>query len=329
LLIAALLAPSAPSALIFASPETEPPSARPPDFPYWDNVLQRRYDGPTVIYLGAGVFLTASHVGWGEVLLGDDIVLPDFGWRHTLMNEDGSGADAMLFRMRADVAVPRLPILPLADTPPRPGEEVLLIGFGAERAKVTEWVDAGRIAYGFEWSERGRKHWGTNRVALTEERTVQLIHKTEVFSFVFDEPRSPNETRHEAQAAHGDSGGAVFVERDGEWQLAGMMISVSNERARPERTSMYGDSTYVLDISAYRDELMRWARPVCANELDDDGDQKVDFPLDPGCHSQAGHDERDVADRPRASGATEAIGVSGLAVLVGASMLAFRRGARR
>ena len=72
-----------------------------------------------------------------------------------------------------------------------------------------------------------------------------------------------------------------------------MMTSVSAHPATPGYTTVYGDTTFAADISVYRDEILRWARPRCTNEEDDDGDGKIDFPLDPGCSAPGDLDERD------------------------------------
>ena len=288
--------PTNASALIFSSPEFEPRSPGPPDFPYWESVTQRRYEGPSVIYLGNSWALTARHVGMGEIFLEGEIFVPDIQSHHTLLNMNGTAADAMVFRLTADSEPPDLPLLPLASEPPRVGEEVLLIGFGRGREKVIEWSDPDdphdphRFAFG--WTRSGRKRWGTNRVTSNDETLVQKNWSTHTITFVFDPPDSPDATPHEAQAAVGDSGGAVFVKRDGEWLLAGMMTSVSARFLMPKQTSAYGDKTYAADISAYRSEILRWARPDCANEEDDDGDGKVDFPLDPDCDAPTDPSER-------------------------------------
>jgi hypothetical protein len=75
-----------------------------------------------------------------------------------------------------------------------------------------------------------------------------------------------------------------------------MMTSVSASTGVPRHktTAAYDDITFAADISFYRDEILRWARPKCANEEDDDGDRKIDFPLDPGCSSPTDSDERDM-----------------------------------
>ncbi|HIF93971.1 MAG TPA: hypothetical protein EYQ60_12750 [Myxococcales bacterium] len=288
-----LLVPTA-DALIFASPEQEPKDLIPDDFPYWLHVSQRRYEGPTVLYLGAGWALTARHVGMGEVILDDEIILPNFGSARTLMNVDGTAADMLVFQLATDAELPNLPILPLAKQPPSVGEELLLIGFGRERAKVIEWNDAGRTRFGFQWSKSGRKRWGTNRVASSFVVLRQNEWTTRALTFFFDPPHSPQTTTFEAVAAVGDSGGAVFVKRDDVWQLMGMMISVSSLAPTPAGTTQYGDTTYAADISHYRSEIIRWTRAQCANGEDDDGDKKIDFPLDPDCQSATDRDERDL-----------------------------------
>ncbi|MFO0690482.1 MAG: hypothetical protein U0900_17410 [Myxococcota bacterium] len=287
-----LTAPPA-RALVFASPETEPRETIPPDFPYWENVTQRRYDSPSVVYLGNGFALTARHVGPGEIFLRGEIVPPVAGSRRTLLNPNGTPADAMLFEVELPEGFEDLPALPLAKTPPAVGDEVLLIGFGRVREKVVEVSTDGPNEFGFSWSEKGQKRWGTNRISSLDENLYQGSWSTRAIATVFDPPGSPEATDHEAQATVGDSGGAVFVKREGEWLLAGMMTSVTGYTRHPARTSMYGDMTYAADLSVYRAEILHWARPACSNEEDDDGDERIDFAEDPGCDSALDTSERD------------------------------------
>lgn len=210
------------------------------------------------------------------------------------MNVNGTAADVIVFQLDPAQTRPDLPMIPLASTPPLRGEQVMIIGFGHVREKVIRWRDDydARTRFGFEWSSKTGKRWGTNRITSPRRLLVQKKRITHTFTLSFDPPNSEQTTRHEAQAAVGDSGGAVFVERDGKWLLAGMMTSVSAHASTPARTATYGDVTYAADISTYRDEILRWARPECANEMDDDGDGKTDFPLDPDCDSPEDPDER-------------------------------------
>jgi len=123
--------PSLSRALIFGSPDTEPLLERPDEFPYWKYITQRRYEGPSVIYLGAGFALTARHVGMGEISLEETIHAPNLRSQHTLLNENGTAADAMVFELEGDKNPPDWPLIPIAILPPQPGEQVDMARFAA------------------------------------------------------------------------------------------------------------------------------------------------------------------------------------------------------
>jgi len=169
----------------------------------------------------------------------------------------------------------------------------LLIGYGKVRDKVVEFEGDQRSEFAFLWSKKGEKRWATNRVSAGDITVTQENLMTKTFVFEFDEPFSAGATRHEAQAAVGDSGGGVFVKRDGEWKLAGLMVSVAGTLHSPENASSYGDRTHAADLTHYREEILRWTRAACANERDDDGDDLIDYPQDPGCDSAQDRNERD------------------------------------
>jgi hypothetical protein len=317
-------------ALVFAGPGTEPSEIAPPDFPYWEHVTQRRYEGPSVIYLGAGWALTAKHVGQGEILLKGEIIAPERSSRHTLLNVDGSPADALLFELDRTATIPDLPLLPIAKTPPEPGEEVVLVGFGRGLEKIVQWNGAPPGTVGMRWTKDGRKRWGTNRIETTGQWHAQRTWLTRSLVFRFDASSDPSSTPFEAHATTGDSGGGVFVKRDQGWELAGMMTSVTGSITTPPHTSIIGDLTNAADLSSYRSEILRWARPGCANEEDDDGDGLVDYPDDPGCDSQADRDERERASGffgPSWSSVAAAGGV-GLMALAGVVWMRSQRGRR-
>ncbi|MEZ4330906.1 MAG: hypothetical protein R3F35_04105 [Myxococcota bacterium] len=229
----------------------------------------------------------------GEIYLRGRIVAPVAGSKRTLLNANGTPADAMLFQVALPPDFEDLPLLPIAAEPPRVGEEVILIGFGRIREKVVTVATDGPNAFGFSWSEKGEKRWGTNRIATIGETLHQSSWTTRSFATVFDPPDAPATTPFEAQATVGDSGGGVFVRRDGRWMLVGLMTSVTGYTRLPERTSIYGDTTYVADLTRYREDILRFARPACANERDDDGDELIDFEADPGCDSPLDPSERD------------------------------------
>lgn len=325
LLASGLATPGSGQALVFAGAETEPEAAVPPDFPYWDQVTQRRHAGPSVVYLGAGWALTAAHVGPGQILLDGEVVSPEPGSRHVLLNVDGSLADGVLFELDRSARLPDRPLIPIARTPVQPGEEVLLIGFGRERDGPVRWSDevAGDRT-GFRWSSEGRKRWGMNRVLGVGRWIPHRTSLSRTFVLRFDDPRDPEATRFEAHAATGDSGGGVFVRRAHGWELAGLMISVTSRFGSPARTATFGDQTLVLDLTSYRSEILRWARPACANEEDDDGDGAVDFPQDPDCRSAQDRDERPTGGLLRADRIWPGVAAAALLGLLGGGVV-YRR----
>jgi len=286
-------------ALVFIDESTEPTLEVPPDFPYWDHVTQRRYGGPTVIYLGGGWALTAKHVGYGEIVLQGEFIPPERGARHTLLNNNLSIADAVVFELKQDHPRPDLPHLPIATEPPKQGEEVLMIGFGRTRGEPVQWGPARYRRTALTWSGAGEKRWGTNRIFEVDHMAQQDAYWTWSFVTKFDAPGDEEATPHEASATLGDSGGAVFAKRNDEWQLIGLMTSVGGTIEKPREATAFGDLTYSADLAKYREEIIRWTRSECSNETDDDGDQKVDYPDDPDCEAPEDRNERPEIDAGR------------------------------
>ena len=283
-----------------------------------------------MVYLGAGWALTAAHVGPGQIFLGGEIVSPEPGSRHVLLNVDGSLADGVLFELDRSARLPEMPLIPIARTPVQAGEEVVLIGFGRARGDPIRWSDEGTgDRTGFRWSSEGHKHWGTNRVLSVGRWVPHRTSLSRSFVLRFDGVDDPEATRFEAHAATGDSGGGVFVRRAHGWELAGMMISVTSRVGSPAQTATFGDQTFVLDLTAYRGEILRWARPACANEEDDDGDGRVDFPDDPDCGSEQDRDERPSGGLLRADRIWPGIAAGALGLLGGGALYRrLQRGSR-
>jgi len=65
------------------------------------------------------------------------------------------------------------------------------------------------------------------------------------------------QTPYEAQAVSGDSGGAMFYEGDDGWLLAGIIDAVELWPGQPggAATAVFGNLTYSVDLSAYRDQI--------------------------------------------------------------------------
>lgn len=204
-----------------------------------------RLGGTTGVYLGEGWVLTAGHVGTGPLELDGDLYAPVPDSRVRLVGPAGSRPpDLALFRVAPRPPLPRLEI---AKHAPRVGEALLLVGCGAGRGERFEWQ--GRV--GYHWAAPPIRRWGTNRVALTGLDVAQGDSSTRVFSTLF----SAGE-RGEAQAAHGDSGGAAFVSRRGVWRLAGILIAVVSHPGQPPSTAVGGNASHLADLSHYRSEIL-------------------------------------------------------------------------
>jgi hypothetical protein len=198
------------------------------------------------------------------------------------VNPDLTPADLMVFRIDPS---PNLPLLRIRATAPSSNGNVTMMGAGNLRGAATSWSGYD----GFFWSGNTvGMQWGTNRVFATSFAGGSWTLSTD-FTKV-----TSGGTTHEAQAALGDSGGALFMKNSAQvWELAGVLFAVGPFSGQPDSTALFGkpsqpvgNKTYAIDLSVYRQQLIDLTRPECANEQDDDGDSLVDWPADPGCTSQ-------------------------------------------
>lgn len=266
-------APTLPAAaVIIASGDGSGNTTPPPDDPGFDHVAV--LNGLSGVYLGGGWMLTAFHVGVQDAAFasGTHRAVPGSGVQ---LETAGSGTDLRLFRLETD---PGLPGVPVASGPPSGG--LVMAGNGRHRGAATSWdPGAGPAIDGFAYGPGRTRRWGTNEPAGFQTITIsgrQIV----AFYTAFDENAA---TEHEAQAAPGDSGGAVFAETAGGWELAGIMVAVGTFGGQPAQTALFGNTTWAADLSAYRDQILPViAVPACSDGVDDDGDGLVDGD-DPGC----------------------------------------------
>jgi hypothetical protein len=209
----------------------------PADDPGWVNV--GNCNAWTAVYLGRGWVLTAAHVGVSNIELDGTTYSADFGSRERVFNSDGTAADLLLFRIDPE---PNLPPLEIATESPPIGTPIVMVGSGLGRGEKT----AGRGRVGFSWQEPSLKRWGTSLVH--EYLHDQSVGFTDAFATRF----SIAKTAHEAHAAHGDSGGAVFARLEGRWQLVGILMAVDRHPGQPVRSAAYGNRTIIADLSRYR-----------------------------------------------------------------------------
>jgi hypothetical protein len=244
-----LLVAPATCGLVVESDAGEASTRAPAPDPGWANIGRR--SGYPAVYLGGGWVITARHVGAGDVVLGGVThrALPE----STLRLGAGEGpatADLVVFQIEPR---PDLPALPIRPTPPEVGDKALLVGAGCNRGESTSWNGKS----GWTWGPISTLRWGTNRVALIGIDVRAGDNDTPAFAVRFD----PRETRFEAQAAIGDSGGPVFIPREGRFELAGILIAVAGFPGQPPNTAFYGNFSTAADLSVFRKQLAALVDP--------------------------------------------------------------------
>jgi hypothetical protein len=266
-----------------------PPGTADPGFA---SVGQRSSGGLTLIYLGNGWVLTANHVGEADLKL-SSVVYPHIpGSGVQFLNEDGSPADLMAFQITGSPTLPELPILEIARVSPAVGTPVTMIGRGFNRDEPITWRQPGPppvMREGWSWGTSGAIRWGTNRIA--DPTGLMQIDTTDSFIIDFTKPGDPGVTTDESQAVVGDSGGPVFSKETGQWELTGVMFNRLPHPDQPAATALDGNLTYSADLALFRSQIIPLVRPECSDEVDNDGDGRIDFPEDPACHGETGLSE--------------------------------------
>ena len=228
----------------------------------WDYVGKITGSAPSsVTYLDNNWFITANHIKVLDnptgVLLGGSSYTIDAGSWTRLTNSVGTDADLQMFRVNESVGLSALTV----SSSPVNGTGLTMIGNGRNRATdLTYWdVTAGTWtelggpseadASGYKWGSGSTKRWGTN----TKEADAGLIDDgfgiTDMFYTDFDGVVG------EAQGATYDSGGGVFLDNGGNWELAGIMLTTAQFTGQPGSTAVFGNLTYSADLSTYSSQI--------------------------------------------------------------------------
>ena len=241
--------------------------------PGWGNVGRSSTGNASVTYLDDRWVLTAGHVSISTtVSFGGTSYTVEGGTTTFLHNPDNSLTDLKLFRITSDPGLPAITAQLLSSLTPT-GRQIM-IGNGLSIGSQHFWhddlttdpwpndatpgtVDADDYS-GFDVGTPRKIRWGENDVAATGlvVTTVSVVH---AFATLFDDAAYTGTTplASEAQASSGDSGGAVFGFVGGEWKLTGIILAVNNPLDRqPSSTAVFGDVTFIADLSVYRDEIL-------------------------------------------------------------------------
>ncbi len=207
-----------------------------PMFPYWDN--QIRVSDASGVYLG---YNPSTMRGW--VLSANHVTTPTSitvaGNSYSVISGQRIGTtDLKLYQIGGGVADPALPIsipaVQLASSLSAGGEFSLMFGRGSTNSSNAPYT---WVAPGTDPANGAR--WATNII----EGTFGYLGNEILFTD-FDAPFEQSGTAYEGQGALGDSGGGLFVWRNGSWELAGITWAVSSEGAQ----AVIGDETYYSGI---------------------------------------------------------------------------------
>ncbi len=271
----------APATAVLISPSYDEPNLRAPaDDPGWNNV--GRLNGGSAVYLGNRWVITASHVGAGSFITTDGRTLAATVGSTVRLHNTGIQSlfgqpDLEIFRLAED---PGLPAMSIATAGPAVGTRLTMIGNGRDKDPHPVGWQLTSTTNGFQWNQStivgasgvgfsilstSRQRWGTNEVASGSTFSTQ--DAMYIYSTRFDQQRA---TPFEAQAVAGDSGGGVFEKIDGAWQLSGIMTQMGTLTDQPSGTAVYGDRSYIADLSSYRNEILSYvdrAEPLWQNQV--------------------------------------------------------------
>lgn len=219
----------------------------------------------SAIYLGNRWVMTASHLGAGPVTFGDTAYSNVIDQTFRVSDPD---TDILLLRLHED---PGLPAVHLGCSPVRANSEVILAGAGRDReVEPTFWsvetvigdnndiwaetTQANSDRMGYKTTGNRTPRWGWNLVSRTNLVTSSGSGDVQSFQTLF-QPFLPVEDH--AQGVRGDSGGAVFQENEGVWELVGMMHAINLHDSQPDRTNtaIVGNSTFIADLDFYADKI--------------------------------------------------------------------------
>ncbi|MFD0894338.1 trypsin-like serine protease [Luteolibacter ambystomatis] len=262
--------PVTSSAVVIASGDGSGNITAPPDDPGFANI--GTLNGASAVYLGNGWVMTAAHVAGSlpaTVNFGGTNYSTQSGTFNRLNNHGTGGmtvdTDIVLFRLATD---PGLATLNISASTPTVGSPVVMIGNGRDRAAGPTFWNVNTGTDPWTWTElpdstganeAGFKElgsqsirWGTNAIDSVGVNADAGFGTVRSMVTVFNDPG----TTHEAQAAVGDSGGAIFYKNGSNWELTGMFNAVGTFSGQPGNTAALGNATYIADLSFYRNDIL-------------------------------------------------------------------------
>lgn len=268
LCLALLLASRAAAIVIHGGTGTEnfsaPTGSGPAGDPGFANVGDRGvYLGN---YGGNHWVLTATHVGAGDIKFGATTYTFAAGSALTVLNNDSSPSDLLLFRITSDPGLPTLNLL--SGTAPPVSSIVRMVGDGRTEgtSTFTNWgvtlqggtnddiwtPGGGTDKSGYTTVPGSGMRWGDSAVTGYAPYDVGT-GSTAAFYMQF------SSVTGNSMGQVGDSGGAAFYYNSGDstWYLAGILGAVglfhspATPDNQPANTAVFGNLTFAASIPAY------------------------------------------------------------------------------
>jgi hypothetical protein len=265
----------------------------------WSNVGSVRGSAPGkapsragVVYLCDDWFITTYHAWWYDrptgVVVGVTGYTVDTNSMIRLTNSISgmdTNADVALFRVTQKPNLPPLNMTTMAPggllapvLMPNGNKTIFMIGSGHPREDApsywtTNWtVCAASNAFysGYKFwgytnnnTSQNILRWGSNQIDTTRFKLTMPEPFGDVWAFttIFN----TNAGSDECQIAPIDSGGGVFYKKDGYWELAGLMSTMTQPDGTDPKGAAKGiadgGGSYIADLSYYRDQVMKIIRP--------------------------------------------------------------------
>jgi len=246
----------------------------PANDPGWTNVGEM-FNG-TGVYLGDGWVIAPWHVYRPQSENENAYIDLDQRYHQIpgtveriIDDSTGIAADLVLFRIDGDPDVgagdpgPGKGIIDISLTPVggigQPGQIATIIGTGLGRdGGLQTWPYPGVTYTGFNTTDTRVKQWGSNKIAHYPHRLINSYGTTDVTYSMFDDdpPRS-----EETQPVDKDSGGAVFIDWSGQWELSGLAVAMVSVPGYPSgdlplrEHAVYGTGALYVDLMSYYDEI--------------------------------------------------------------------------
>jgi len=231
----------------------------------------------SVTYVGNNWFVTAYHIKAldnpsGVFLNGDSYTIIPSSWVRLTNTVSGTSADSVLFKVNENIPLTDLNVL---SSQPANGTAVTMIGNGLDRHSTLYTLPLSGPDETYYHIKSGiantAKRWGTNTIEGDGGLENSGFGLTDTLLTDFDYVSG------EAQAATYDSGGGVFVDSGSSWDLAGIIITVSNLYSISGTNAVMltggnpgydGSVTRFADLSAYHTQI---TNTVAITDIDEDG----------------------------------------------------------